>query len=186
MLPFPPSMAPDLSKVHIRILESTQENISNLILGLEYLINISYVDDTEVFKDMACDTFLEIVQKCKRKFVITQVGENEPFVSELLSALPITISDLKTHHIHSFYESQWMEIIGQAHQNVEFLKDQYVIRTVLNIFQRNTRVASSLGTIFLPQITLIFLDMLNVYRMYNELISKSFSEWGPYVSKHYM
>ncbi|WJX77589.1 Exportin-1 [Trifolium repens] len=38
-------------KVHIRILESTQENISNLILGLEYLINISYVDDTEVFKD---------------------------------------------------------------------------------------------------------------------------------------
>ncbi|WJX77588.1 Exportin-1 [Trifolium repens] len=81
---------------------------------------------------------------------------------------------------------QWMEIIGQAHQNVEFLKDQYVIRTVLNIFQRNTRVASSLGTIFLPQITSIFLDMLNVYRMYNELISKSFSEWGPYVSKHYI
>jgi hypothetical protein len=37
-------------QVHIHILESTQENISNLILGLEYLINISYVDDTEVFK----------------------------------------------------------------------------------------------------------------------------------------
>ncbi|KAK7256745.1 hypothetical protein RIF29_30203 [Crotalaria pallida] len=36
--------------VHIRILESTQENISTLLLGLEYLINISYVDDTEVFK----------------------------------------------------------------------------------------------------------------------------------------
>lgn len=26
-----------------------------------------------VFQDMACDTFLKIVQKCKRKFVITQV-----------------------------------------------------------------------------------------------------------------
>ncbi|WJX89082.1 hypothetical protein P8452_71103 [Trifolium repens] len=38
-------------QVHIRILDSTQENISNLLLGLEYLINISYVDDTEVFKD---------------------------------------------------------------------------------------------------------------------------------------
>ncbi|KAK2362008.1 protein EXPORTIN 1A [Trifolium repens] len=81
---------------------------------------------------------------------------------------------------------QWMEIIGQAHQNVEFLKDQDLIRTVLNIFQRNTRVASSLGTIFLPQITSIFLDMLNVYIMYSELISKSFSEWGPYVSKHHI
>ncbi|KAI8012937.1 Protein EXPORTIN 1A [Camellia lanceoleosa] len=32
------------------VLESSQENISALLLGLEYLINISYVDDTEVFK----------------------------------------------------------------------------------------------------------------------------------------
>lgn len=30
--------------------------------------------------------------------------------------------------------------------------------------QTNTSVASSLGTYFLPQISLIFLDMLNVYR----------------------
>lgn len=37
-------------QVHIRILESTQENIAALLVGLEYLINISYVDDTEVFK----------------------------------------------------------------------------------------------------------------------------------------
>ncbi|KAL8484647.1 hypothetical protein ACS0TY_027084 [Phlomoides rotata] len=54
---------------------------------------------------MACDTFLKIVQKCKRKFVIVQVGENEPFVSELLTTLPTTIADLEPHQIHSFYES---------------------------------------------------------------------------------
>lgn len=35
---------------HIRVLEATQENIAALLMGLEYLINISYVDDTEVFK----------------------------------------------------------------------------------------------------------------------------------------
>ena len=35
---------------HIRVLESSQENITALLLGLEYLIGISYVDDTEVFK----------------------------------------------------------------------------------------------------------------------------------------
>lgn len=35
---------------HIRVLETSQENINALLLGLEYLINISYVDDTEVFK----------------------------------------------------------------------------------------------------------------------------------------
>ncbi|TKY71105.1 EXPORTIN 1A [Spatholobus suberectus] len=161
-------------------------------------------------QDMACDTFLKIVQKCKRKFVITQVGENEPFVSELLTGLPNTIGDLEPHQIHTFYESvgnmiqaesdaqkrdeylqklmvlpnqRWMEIIGKAHQNVDFLKDQDVIRTVLNILQTNTSVASSLGTYFLPQITLIFLDMLNVYRMYSELISKSIAEGGPFASR---
>ncbi|XP_042047123.1 protein EXPORTIN 1A-like [Salvia splendens] len=161
-------------------------------------------------QDMACDTFLKIVQKCKRKFVLVQVGENEPFVSELLTTLPATIADLEPHQIHSFYESvgnmiqaesdpdkrteylqrlmelpnqKWAEIIGQAHQSVDFLKDPDVIRAVLNILQTNTCVANSLGTYFLTQITLIFLDMLNVYRMYSELISTSIAQGGPYASK---
>ncbi|KAF8044403.1 hypothetical protein BT93_A2406 [Corymbia citriodora subsp. variegata] len=161
-------------------------------------------------QDMACDTFLKIVQKCKRKFVIIQVGENEPFVSELLTGLATTIADLEPHQIHSFYESvghmiqaepdpqkrdeylqrlmdlpnrKWNEIISQARQSVDFLKDQDVIRTVLNILQTNTSVASSLGTYFLSQISLIFLDMLNVYRMYSELISSTIAGGGPFVSK---
>ncbi|KHG06271.1 Exportin-1 [Gossypium arboreum] len=139
-----------------------------------------------------------------------QVGENEPFVSELLSALATTVADLEPHQIHSFYESvghmiqaesdphkrdeylqrlmalpnqKWGEIIGQARQSVDFLKDQDVIRTVLNILQTNTSVASSLGTYFLSQISLIFLDMLNVYRMYSELISSSIAEGVPFASK---
>ncbi|XP_062089236.1 protein EXPORTIN 1A-like [Humulus lupulus] len=104
-------------------------------------------------QDMACDTFLKIVQKCKRKFVIVQVGENEPFISELLTGLPTTVADLEPHQIHSFYESiglfksdpqkrdeflqrlmelpnqKWAEIIGQARLSVDFVKDQDVIRT---------------------------------------------------------
>ncbi|XP_013667542.2 protein EXPORTIN 1A-like [Brassica napus] len=161
-------------------------------------------------QDMACDTFLKIVQKCKRKFVIVQVGETEPFVSELLSGLATTVQDLEPHQIHSFYESvgsmiqaesdpqkrdeylqrlmalpnqKWAEIIGQARQSVEFLKDPDVIRTVLNILQTNTSAATSLGTFFLSQISLIFMDMLNVYRMYSELVSTSITNGGPYASK---
>ncbi|KAH9727966.1 protein EXPORTIN 1A [Citrus sinensis] len=161
-------------------------------------------------QDMACDTFLKIVQKCKRKFVIVQVGENEPFVSELLSGLATTVADLEPHQIHTFYESvghmiqaesdvqkreeylqrlmllpnqKWSEIIAQARQSVDFLKDQDVIRTVLNILQTNTSVASALGTFFLSQISVIFLDMLNVYKMYSELISSSISSGGPFASK---
>ncbi|KAL5767493.1 hypothetical protein ACOSP7_014100 [Xanthoceras sorbifolium] len=161
-------------------------------------------------QDMACDTFLKIVQKCKRKFVIVQVGENEPFVSELLTGLATTVADLEPHQIHTFYESvgnmiqaesdaqkreeylqrlmalpnqKWGEILGQARQSVDFLKDQDVIRTVLNIMQTNTSVASSLGTFFLSQISVIFMDMLNVYKMYSELISSSIAEGGPFASR---
>ncbi|CAL1412310.1 unnamed protein product [Linum trigynum] len=161
-------------------------------------------------QDMACDTFLKIVQKCKRKFVIVQVGESEPFVSELLSGLATTVGDLEPHQIHTFYESvaqmihaepdpqkrdeylqrlmnlpneKWAEIIASARQSVDFLKDQDVIRTVLNILQTNTSVATSLGTYFLPQISLIFLDMLNVYRMYSELISSTIANGGPFASR---
>ena len=42
-------------------------------------------------QDMACDTFLKISIKCKRKFVIMQVGEHEPFVDELLRSIGDTI-----------------------------------------------------------------------------------------------
>lgn len=37
-------------QVHIRVLETAPENRAALLVGLEYLIGISYVDDTEVFK----------------------------------------------------------------------------------------------------------------------------------------
>ncbi|XP_010930169.1 protein EXPORTIN 1A isoform X1 [Elaeis guineensis] len=161
-------------------------------------------------QDMACDTFLKIVQKCKRKFVITQVGENEPFVSDLLSGLRTTVADLEPHQIHTFYESvghmiqaesdpakrdeylkrlmdlpnqKWVEIFGLASQSVDVLKDLDVIRIVLNILQTNASVASSLGTFFFPQISLIFCDMLTVYRMYSALISNSIAEGGPFASR---
>jgi hypothetical protein len=56
-------------------------------------------------QDMACETFLKIVSKCKKKFVLLQVGESEPFISELLTALAATIQDLEQHQIHMFYEA---------------------------------------------------------------------------------
>ena len=54
---------------------------------------------------MACETFLKIVSKCKKKFVLLQVGESEPFISELLTGLTATIQDLEQHQIHMFYEA---------------------------------------------------------------------------------
>lgn len=56
-------------QLHIKILESAPENISLLLAGLGYLISISYVDDTEVFK--VCELQLLIhfsVDTCSFRF----------------------------------------------------------------------------------------------------------------------
>lgn len=45
-----------------------------------------------------------------------------------------------------------------------FFRIKLVLKSGLLLSQTNTSVANSLGTHFLSQISLIFLDMLNVYR----------------------
>eukprot|EP01088_Endostelium_zonatum_P019434 TRINITY_DN6707_c0_g1_i1.p1 TRINITY_DN6707_c0_g1~~TRINITY_DN6707_c0_g1_i1.p1 ORF type:complete len:1027 (-),score=229.71 TRINITY_DN6707_c0_g1_i1:91-2766(-) len=56
-------------------------------------------------QDMACDTFLKIAQKCKRKFVVVQMDESTIFIEEIILKLPNTMSDLKPNQIHTFYEA---------------------------------------------------------------------------------
>lgn len=63
---------------------------------------------------MACDTFLKISNKCKRKFVVLQLQEAQPFVGELLDNLADTIQDLQPHQIQSFYESVGLMISAEG------------------------------------------------------------------------
>ena len=56
-------------------------------------------------QDMACDTFLKIAGKCKRKFVTLQADEPAPFICELVDSLPTIISDLEPHQVQAFYEA---------------------------------------------------------------------------------
>lgn len=57
-------------------------------------------------QDMACDTFLKIAQKCKRKFMTPQQPEDlQPFVLTLISDLTRHTNDLQPHQVQSFYES---------------------------------------------------------------------------------
>ena len=56
-------------------------------------------------QDMACDTFLKIAQKCKRKFMTPQSEDPQPFILTLIGDLRRHIADLQPHQIQSFYES---------------------------------------------------------------------------------
>lgn len=161
-------------------------------------------------QDMAVDTLLKIAQKCKRKFVILQMGEQQPFLNELLSNLQPIICDLEPAQVHVFYEAigqmvqsesdqarrdqyllrlmdppnvTWAQIIRQARTNVEVLKDPNVIKNLANILRTNVGVCTSLGQPFVTQLQLIFVDMLHVYKLYSELVSAQVASGGQHATR---
>jgi exportin-1 len=158
-------------------------------------------------QDMACDTFLKISSKCKRKFVTLQADENQPFICELVENLPSIISDLEPHQIHAFYEAvgcmlsdkgpqvtldriallgklmelpnrAWRTIIENANQNVESLVQPDTIKEVIKILKTNKCVCRSVGPLFTHQLQTFFHDMLNVYKVYSERISAAIAQQG--------
>lgn len=156
-------------------------------------------------QDMACDTFLKIANKCKRKFVTLQADEDVPFICELVDNLPTIISDLEPHQVQAFYEAvgcmlsdkvgkldrpallarlmdlpnrTWRTIMDRAHTNVESLMDPPTIKEIIKILKCNNRVCNSVGSLFTNQLQTFFLDMLNVYKVYSERISAAIAAQG--------
>jgi exportin-1 len=158
-------------------------------------------------QDMACDTFLKISTKCKRKFVTLQADETAPFICELVDSLPSIISDLEPHQVQAFYEAvgcmlndkgpavtidrqalqmklmempnrTWRVIMDQAQINVENLVDPATIKEIIKILKTNNRLCRSVGGLFTFQLQTFFMDMLNVYRVYSERISAAVAQQG--------
>ncbi|CAK4226795.1 unnamed protein product [Aphanomyces euteiches] len=162
-------------------------------------------------QDMACDTFLKISQKCRRKFVVLQPGEPYPFVEELLMELPKTVSDLEPHQLHTFYEavasmlaaenvparkdtllaelmklpnSAWQNLMQQAAQNVEVLFDPQAVKEIVKIIRTNGNVCKAIGPNgFNSQMGAIFQDLLNVYRTYTQRIAQRVQQGGEHATK---
>jgi exportin-1 len=161
-------------------------------------------------QDMACDTFIKIAHKCRRHFVQVQVGEMMPFIDEILNTINTIICDLQPQQVHTFYEALgcmiaaqteqqqqerliekymqlpnqvWDNIIVQATQNVEVLKDPEVVRQLGNILKTNVRACKSLGHPFVLQLSRIYLDMLNVYKVISENVSTAIAVNGENVTK---
>eukprot|EP01114_Cavostelium_apophysatum_P018509 TRINITY_DN573_c0_g1_i3.p1 TRINITY_DN573_c0_g1~~TRINITY_DN573_c0_g1_i3.p1 ORF type:complete len:800 (-),score=222.53 TRINITY_DN573_c0_g1_i3:116-2515(-) len=160
-------------------------------------------------QDMACDTFLKIAQKCRKKFVQVQIGERVPFIEELLQTVPQIITDLESNQIQTFYEAvgymiqsadpqvrevlvaklmelpnqTWGEIMQQAGKNVDFLKQPDIIKNLANILKTNVRACFSLGHSYITQLSRIYLDLLNLYKLYSELISNAIATGGPMAAR---
>ena len=157
-------------------------------------------------QDMACDTFLKISQKCRRKFVILQVGEAMPFIDELCLNLRAIISDLEPGQVQVFYEAvgymvsaqadaptrdgllmklmeqpnqMWHDILEQAKRsNGEALKEPAAMKQLQTIIRTNERVATALGAPYTAQLGHIYVDLLNVYKAFSELINGAVATAG--------
>ena len=76
----------------------------------------------------------------------------------------------------------WNQIMAQAKaQGAECLKPQEVIRNIA-ILKTNTSACPHCQP-FQNQMSNIYADVLNVYKLYSELISASIAEGGPYASR---
>lgn len=159
-------------------------------------------------QDMACDTFLKIATKCRRKFVTLQTDERVPFISELVDTMPSIISDLEPHQVQAFYEavgcmlsdkgpavtvdraelleklmempnSRWKLIMEQANTSVESLVEPNTIKEIIKILKTNNKTCGSIGSIYANQLQTFFMDVLNVYKAYSERISATIAQHGP-------
>ncbi|KAK6109291.1 Exportin-1 [Brugia pahangi] len=164
----------------------------------------------EGVQDMACDTFIKVAHKCKRHFVLTQAGETGPFIDEILGGLNSIICDLSPQQVHVFYEavgclisaqtdpaireslierlmqlpnSIWEEIISHASQDINVMKEQEVVKNIVNILKTNVAACRSIGEPFICQLSKIYLDMLNVYKVTSENISGLVAQSGEEVLK---
>lgn len=161
-------------------------------------------------QDMACDTFLKIVKKCKPKFSELQEQDTEPFTFTVIKQIAMIISDLSDQQTQTFYEglgymvsahlprdqelvisklmelpnSVWFEIINQAKIDAEHLKESAVIKKLGNILKTNVKVCLSVGPGFLSQISSIYLDLLNVCKFYSSQISQLVAQYGEVATKY--
>jgi len=161
-------------------------------------------------QDMACDTFLTIAQKCKKKFVTLQPSEYRPFIVEMLDNLQEIINELEPHQIQSFYEScgciiashpdpapreelvrklfalpneSWQGLLARASADQSTLRQRETMKNLVNILKTNTRVAMSMGSPYLVQLKFLNDDMIKLYHAYSDIISNEVATLGPIATK---
>ena len=164
----------------------------------------------EGVQDMACDTFIKITQKCKRHFVIQQSGELKPFIEEIIENIQETTSDLSPQQVHTFYEAcgtilsaqsstpirekllsdlmklpniAWSSVVQQAGETPDLLGNPEIVKIIANIIKTNVSVCKPLGPSFYPQLGLIYIDMLSLYKAVRSLISNAVQSDGLIATK---
>jgi exportin-1 len=162
-------------------------------------------------QDMACDTFLKIAQKCKRKFMTPQPPEDDiPFILTLIGDLGKHTADLQPHQVQSFYESvgtmlsdvgppiprdevmvrmmelettNWKALLAHGSADISALADIELMRRLRRILRINTSACRAAGSIYIHQLTSIFGDMMSLYQLYSQQVIQACREQGPMATR---
>ena len=164
----------------------------------------------EGVQDMACDTFIKIVQKCKYHFVIQQPRESEPFIQTIINDIQSTTADLQPQQVHTFYKAcsiiigeerntaernrllsdlmqlpnmAWDAIVQQSSKNPDLLLDSETVKIIANIIKTNVAVCISMGAEFYPQLGHIYYNMLQLYTAVSSMISTQVANDGLIATK---
>ncbi|RKP08205.1 Crm1-F1 [Thamnocephalis sphaerospora] len=152
----------------------------------------------EGVQDMACDTFIKISQKCRRHFVLQQIGEVRPFVEDIVHNIEQITGDLSPQQIHTFYEAvgyminaqtnpsiqcklveglmrlpntAWRTILGRAGSDISVLGELEQVKVLGNVLKTNKAVCDAVGHGYLSQLNTIYGDMLILYKAVSGFIS---------------
>jgi exportin-1 len=157
-------------------------------------------------QEMACDTFLKIGQKCKKKFAATMPNEQKPFIEEMAAKVQQDISDLEHLHICTYFEAvghmisaapcearppyvnlimgifneKWIYSLAamNAAGPAQYLDDQSRLRELSLILRVNERMVSAVGAACHVQLSNIYFDMLKLYKVCSDFISHTCSQQG--------
>lgn len=164
----------------------------------------------EGVQDMACDTFMKIVVKCRRHFVVQQANESEPFIDEIIRSIQIITEDLQPQQVHTFYEAcgyivgsqtntavrdrllsdlmslpntAWNAIVQKAGEDPTLLTNPETVKIIANVIKTNVAVCSSLGSGFFNQLGFVFNGMLSLYGAVSKMISDAVAQDGLIATK---
>ena len=68
--------------------------------------------------------------------------------------------------------------MAQAAQNIDVLSNMDNIKILANVLKTNVSACTSIGSLYLPQIGRIFLDMLSLYKAVSGVISETVAREG--------
>ncbi|KAJ1931882.1 Karyopherin transporter, partial [Linderina macrospora] len=159
----------------------------------------------EGVRDMACDTFVTIAQKCRRHFIVNQPGEDRPFVEDIIVNQSAITSDLEPQQINRFCEAvgylisaqtnmeiqseliqglmgpsneMWKQLVGRIGANQDELQNIELVKQLGNILRTNVSACSAIGKGYLNQVGYLYMDMMGMYKAVSELISQGIAQGG--------